>query len=206
LNEATFKFFYLNYNGGPEIIITNQDDIYSNLYFIGQKDYYLYSILKETDGNSVDESNLSELNNTELSTKFPKNPSSSNTNAKTKLANKIKNLNAGSEEKKKGINFNSVQEQFKELSQINEGTEIEISKDFEQSNYDSDFLKRNNSDNSNNIKIEDESNSNINNFNEMNNNQIKSVNSRPNYPIFNQGNQNNQFYYNQGKILFYHRY
>lgn len=162
MNEPTFKFFYSNYNGGPEIIISNQDDIYSNLFSISEKEYFLYSTLKETDNEILEDesnSNISELNNTDLSSKSQKG-------TRQKFSEKIKNysnMNLGKRKedkedlnkneknqrnfKEKENNFIYKKEESNELSQINEG---EFSKEYDQSNlYDSDLLRKSskNSDN-----------------------------------------------------------
>lgn len=175
INEATFKFFYQNYNGGPEIVISAQDDIYANLLYISPKDFFLYASLKEAESNSVDESNISEMNNTDLSTKFSKNPNSSklasklrnlnnpnhnynkqnsNTNTNTNLnTNENLNLNA-----KKKINNNLREKENNELSEINEGNEVSImSKDEDPNLHESENFRRIYSGESNSLKSDDES-------------------------------------------------
>ncbi len=202
INEATFKFFYQNYNGGPEIVIGAQDDIYSNILHISKKDFFLYSTLKEAESNSVDESNLSEMNNTDLSTRFVKNPSSSNLN-KTKTANKIRNLNNNKNENKTNNNSNNyinqnLQNQPKELSLINEGNEVSLlSKEDDPSLFSSNNLNRIDSGNSNSIQVEDDSMENI--KNQIDN--TKNFISRANYLVLNSNNNNSGSYNNVNSNL-----
>jgi len=188
INEPTFKFFYQNYNGGPEIVISAQDDIYSNLIHISLKDFFLYSSLKEAETNSIDESNISEMNNTDLSTKFTKNPSArNNSTSKAKITEKIKNFNNNNNQKE--IAIKNLQNDPKELSLINEGNEISLySKEEEPSNFDSENFRRIYSGDSNNLKVEEDS---MLNFQVSNESHVKTINSKTNnFAFYSQGNTN----------------
>lgn len=125
------------------------------------------------------------MNNTDLSTRFVKNPSSSNLN-KAKMANKMRNLNNIQNENKPNVNH-FPQNNAKELSLINEGNEISVlSKDDDPSIFGSENFKRIYSGNSNSIQVEDESIDNL--RNPIDNN--KNINSRAHYLLPNSNNHN----------------
>ena len=166
INESVFKFFYLNYNGGPEILLNGKEDIYSNYTYSSEKDYYLYSRIKENNNNSNDESNLSDYNSNNENKKLSKIKFTPSVNKNIKY--KILNQNFKTQ-------FN------KDLCEKNEWNEIEIFKDFDLENFESENKK---------ISLVDESKNNI-DFFETNYNinndrigQINSINSKPNFEIF----------------------
>lgn len=48
MNDKIWNFFYRNYNGGPEIILSKYDDIYTSFFSASQKDHFDYVILKDS--------------------------------------------------------------------------------------------------------------------------------------------------------------
>jgi hypothetical protein len=47
INEKIWKMFYHNYNGGPEVSLTKNEDIYTYVSSVSEKDYVPYSSIKE---------------------------------------------------------------------------------------------------------------------------------------------------------------
>ena len=47
VNDAIWNFFSLNFNGGPEIILKNNDNIYNSFLAIKGKNFQSYTKIKE---------------------------------------------------------------------------------------------------------------------------------------------------------------
>jgi hypothetical protein len=61
VNQKVWTTFIYNYNGGPEIVLSKNDDIYSSLVYINEKEIIEYSAIKEN--LLANSSNISTISN-----------------------------------------------------------------------------------------------------------------------------------------------